>query len=360
MTWITRFGISRLGAAGAVAALALTAAALPASATAGADHRPAPPTWRLLNTDGVTSLRGLAVAGPRTAWAGGTDGTNGVVLRTTDGGAHWASVGPAGATGLDFRDVEAFDADNAVALSAGPGPASAIYVTSDGGRHWTLGFRNGDANAFYDCAAFYDRRHGLAVSDPPDGRFRILRTDDGGHHWRVLPNAGMPAAQPGEAGFAGSGTCLVTAGPVAYLASGGGAKARVYRSPDGGYHWTSTDTAVPSSPSAGIFSLAFRDPRHGVAVGGDYLAPTASPDAAARTADAGRSWSGAAGTGQYRSGAAWRDGHTVLAVGTSGSDVSYDAGGSWTTFDTGAFNVVRCGWGRCWAAGPKGRLAVLA
>jgi photosystem II stability/assembly factor-like uncharacterized protein len=340
----------KIGIAGVAAALALTAA----PAQAGG------PSWRLLHDDGVTSLRGLAVAGPRTVWAGGTDGTNGVVLRTTDGGAHWAAVGPASATGLDFRDVEAWDADHAVALSIGPGAASAIYVTADGGKHWTLGFQNADANAFYDCEAFYDRRTGLAVSDPPDGRFRIVRTDDGGRHWRVLPNAGMPPAQDGEAGFAGSGTCLVTAGPVAYLASGGGAKARVYRSLDGGYHWTAVDTAVPSSPSAGIFSRAFRDPAHGVAVGGDYLAPAASPSAAVRTADAGRTWTAAARTtDQYRSGAAWRNGHTVLAVGTSGSDVSYDAGSTWTTFDTGAFNAVQCAAGTCWAAGPKGRVARL-
>jgi photosystem II stability/assembly factor-like uncharacterized protein len=359
MTWIPSMSrIARLATAGLAATLGLAGAGtLPAHAT-GADHRP--PAWRLLHGDGVTSLRGLAVTGPRTAWAGGTDGTDGVVLRTVDGGGHWAAVGPTSAAGLDFRDVEAWDADHAVALSTGPGAASAVYLTADGGRHWTLGFQNADDKAFYDCAAFYDRRTGLAVSDPPDGRFRIIRTDDGGRHWRVLPNAGMPAAQDGEAGFAGSGTCLVTAGPVAYLASGGGAKARVYRSLDGGYHWSAVDTAVPSSPSAGIFSLAFRDPRHGVAVGGDYLDPTASPDPVARTADAGRGWTVGAGTGQYRSGAAWRDGHTVLAVGTSGSDVSYDGGATWTRFDTAAFNAVQCAAGACWAAGPKGTIARLS
>ncbi len=74
---------------------------------------------------------------------------------------------------------------------------------------------------------FYDGRHGLAVSDPVNGRFRIIATSDGGRSWRVRPATGMPAALPGEAGFAASGTCLVTAGHEAYLASGGGAVSRV-------------------------------------------------------------------------------------------------------------------------------------
>lgn len=317
--------------------------------------------WRTVHTDGVTSLRGLSAVGPRTAWAGGTDGHTGVVLRTVDGGRSWRAVTPPNAAGLDFRDVEAFDADHAVALSAGNGTASALFVTADGGRHWTKAYQNTDPAAFLDCAAFYDRRHGLAVSDPVGGRFRILSTDDGGGHWQVLPNGGMPPAQAGESAFAASGTCLVTVGHTAYLASGGGAVARVYRSDDGGRHWRATDTRVPSSASAGIFSLAFRDPRHGVAVGGDYAKPATAPDALAVTSDGGRSWpvQGGRVPGQYRSGAAFADGHTVLAVGTTGSDVSSDGGRTWSRFDAGNLNAVACGHGACWADGPKGTIAVL-
>jgi hypothetical protein len=47
-----------------------------------------------------------------------------------------------------------------------------------------------------------------------------------------------------------------------------------------------------------------------------------------------------------------------IAVGTTGSDVSYDGGNNWKLFDRGAFNAVsfsRSGF----AVGPNGRLAQL-
>jgi hypothetical protein len=40
-------------------------------------------------------------------------------MRTTDRGASWQDVSPPGAAGLQFRDIEAFDANNAVAMSIG-------------------------------------------------------------------------------------------------------------------------------------------------------------------------------------------------------------------------------------------------
>ena len=51
-------------------------------------------------------LRGLSAVSERTAWASGSAGT---VLRTTDKGATWQSVGPPGTSALQFRDIEAFD-----------------------------------------------------------------------------------------------------------------------------------------------------------------------------------------------------------------------------------------------------------
>ena len=174
-----------------------------------------------------------------------------------------------------------------------------------------------------------------------------------------LPAAGMPPAQDGEAGFAASGTCLVTAGHSAFLATGGGAVSQVYRSDDFGRHWTAVGTSLPSSASAGVFSLAFHDPRHGVAVGGDFLNPTEAPDGAAVTRDGGRRWVGVDGPGEYRSGAAFADRHTVLAVGPTGSDVSRDAGRTWARFDDGSFDAVQCARHACWASGVDGRIAVL-
>ncbi|MEV4259593.1 oxidoreductase, partial [Spirillospora sp. NPDC049652] len=238
---LTRKIIRSLPVAG-LAAATLTAG-LGGTAHAGAPH----PGWKLTDTGVQARFRGLAAVDRHTAWAAGSGGT---VLRTVDGGRTWAKVAPADAAGLEFRDVEAFDADNAVVLAIGEGDASRVYRTSDGGRTWTTGFRNADPKAFYDCMTFFDRHNGLAVSDPVDGKFRILSTADGGRSWKVLPSAGMPAALPGEAGFAASGQCLVSRGSRdAWIATGGGDRSRVFHSRDRGRTWTVSDAPLPSTAS---------------------------------------------------------------------------------------------------------------
>lgn len=306
-------------------------------------------------------FRGLAAVDRRTAWLAGTGGT---VLRTTDGGASWRNASPPGAAGLEFRDVTAFDARRAVVLAIGEGEASRVYRTDDGGTTWTESFRNTDPKAFYDCLAFFDRRHGLALSDPVDGRFRLLATADGGRSWRVLPADGMPPALDGEAGFAASGQCLVTSGPDdVWLATGGGARARVLHSADRGLTWTAADTPIPAGdPAKGVFALAFRDRAHGIAVGGDYRPGQSSPASAAVTADGGRTWRPAATPPPaYRSGAAWLAHRgAALAVGPTGTDLTTDGGRTWRTVGTGSYDTVACAPDRsCWAAGEQGRVARL-
>lgn len=314
------------------------------------------PTWQLSDTGTTARFRGLAPVSDKVAWVSGSAGT---ILRTVDGGRTWQSVGPPGTAELQFRDIEATDARRAVALTIGTGTDSRIYTTSDGGRSWTESFRNEDPNAFYDCITFLDHRRGLALSDPVDGKFRILATADGGRSWQLRPTAGMPDALPGEFAFAASGTCLVAAAGKAWFATGGGASARVFSSSDAGRTWSVTGTPIPSGPSAGIYSLAFRDRHHGIAVGGDYAAPGSAPDGAAYLH--GHTWKVARTVpGEYRSGAAWVGrGPAALAVGPTGSDLSTDGGRTWKRFDTGSFDAVLCVPRACWASGEQGRVAKL-
>ncbi|MDP9794791.1 photosystem II stability/assembly factor-like uncharacterized protein [Catenuloplanes nepalensis] len=319
-------------------------------------------SWRLSDAGSTARLRGLSVVSSQVVWASGSGGT---VLRTVDGGRHWSPVGPSGTEALQFRDIEAFDARRAVTLSIGEGEDSRVYRTGDGGRTWTEAFRNPDPAAFYDCLAFTDARRGLALSDPVGGAFRILSTSDGGRSWAVRADVRMPAALPGEFAFAASGTCLVAGESGRYwFATGGGATARVFSSADHGRSWRVTSTPIPSGPSAGIYSLAFRSPGSAVAVGGDYAVPASAPSGAAVLRD-GRWTPAAVPPGEYRSGAAWVPGRgaSVLAVGPTGSSISHDGGRTWSELDGGSFDTVDCVAGRrgpvCWASGEAGRLALL-
>jgi photosystem II stability/assembly factor-like uncharacterized protein len=336
-----------------IALLSLVATSMAVASSGSRDYG-----WQLTPTGSAARLRGLSVVSERVVWASGSLGT---VLRTTNKGATWQSVGPPGTASLQFRDIEAFDARTAVILSIGTGTDSRIYRTTDGGQTWTLVFQNAEPTAFYDCMAFFDRHRGLALSDPVNGRFRILATSDGGRSWHIV-DADMPPALPAEFAFAASGQCITTAGGRdAWFATGGDAIAQVFHTEDRGLTWTVANTPVRSGPSAGIFALAFRDPRHGLAAGGDFLAPTASPDAHALTDDGGVTWRLATGApDEYRSGAHWVTGTDAIIVGPSGSDVTFDRGRTWHGFDEGSFDTVDCAGGfACWASGEQGRVAYL-
>jgi photosystem II stability/assembly factor-like uncharacterized protein len=319
--------------------------------------------WEVQASGTSASFRGLSVVDDRIAWASGTRGT---VVRTADGGATWRVMSVPGADSLDFRDIAAFDARRAYVLSIGNGSASRIYKTVDGGVTWTLQFTNPDTAAFYDCFDFWSSERGLALSDPVTGRFRVIGTSDGGATWTQLPPARIPPALVGEAAFAASGTCLVVGRPDnVWIASGGGAEARVYRSATGGINWQAAPTPVQSGPgSRGVFSLAFVDQRRGIVVGGDYQAPTDATGNIALTDDGGVTWRAPSGRPSgYRSGVAYvpgSDGRLIVAVGTSGSDYSADGGETWTPIDTLGFNTVafapRSG-SAGWAVGPAGRIA---
>jgi photosystem II stability/assembly factor-like uncharacterized protein len=357
-----------LVAATAMALLAGTATAYAVNAPSAAGHGPSAAGvtaygWAMTPTGTTERFRGLAPVSRDVAWVSGTNGT---VLRTTDGGRTWGDVSPQGlgTEALQFRDIEAFDSWHAVILSIGEGADSRILVTDDGGASWTETFRNPEPAAFYDCMAFSSPRRGLAMSDPVDGRFRLVETSDGGRSWSLVDPAGMPAAQAGEFAFAASGTCLSAGvGGRTHLVSGGVDPARVFSSTDHGRTWTVADSPVAGGGSAGIFSVSFRDARRGVVVGGDFAAPTGAVDNAAWTVDGGRTWTkSTSNPSGYRSGSAWVRGtaRTVLAVGPSGSDVSTDGGRTWSTFDAGSFDSVECTHdGACWASGEQGRVAVL-
>src|SRR5262249_9908847 len=299
--------------------------------------------WQQQSSGTTADFRGLSVVNDKIVWA---SGTKGAFIRTVDGGTLWQVGAVPGAEQLDFRDVDAFDADTAYLLSAGKGENSRIYKTTDGGKQWTLQFKNTNPEAFFDAMAFWDARHGIAMSDPVDGRFLIITTDDGGATWKQILAQNMPPALPDEAGFAASGTCIAVDGARnVWFGTGGASRARVFRSTDGGQIWAVADTPIlAGAGSAGVFSIAFKDAKHGVVVGGDYQKPNQVDRNIAITADGGLTWKLSENSKPkgFRSAIAYvrrGRGDALVAVGTSGSDYSSN-GADWMNLDEQNYNAV--------------------
>ncbi len=302
----------------------------------------------------TASLRGLSAVNDRIAWSSGSGGT---VLRTLDGGRTWQNVSPAGADTLDFRDVQAFSADEALIMHAGyPG---LILRTHDGGRHWQPVYLNPRPGIFLDALAFWDERHGLAFGDALDGRIVVITTTDGGRSWQRQRG---PAALTQEGGYAASGTCVATWGDsLAWIALGTPA-ARVLCTSNRSQHWQGGPTPMQQNEAGcGIFSLAFSTAQYGIAVGGCYTHPEATTKNLAITRDGGRTWQLVAKQVPrgYRSAVAWLPGTTTwLCTGPSGTDISYDNGLSWQALDSIGYHALalptKAGG---WLCGPRGRLA---
>jgi photosystem II stability/assembly factor-like uncharacterized protein len=348
----------RAPAAILAAVLALAACARPSSFTSDTGTTP---TLEPQQSGTTALLQAVSPVSEQVVWVSGHRGT---WARTLDGGATWQTGRVAGADTLQFRDVYAASADTAVLLSAGPGDLSRIFRTTDGGRSWAEQHVNPDSAGFYDCLAFWDARHGIAYGDEVDGRLVVLETEDGAT-WRRLDGSRLPAAQPGEGGFAASGTCVVTLegdGDHAWIATGNAARARVLRTADGGQSWAVSEPPLPGGEGAGAASVAFRSADVGVALGGDIGAPKARGDYVALTSDGGASWrtggrptfAGAIYGGAYVPHATPA---TLFVVGPGGADWSRDDGRTFARIDTLSywglgFASPRAGW----LVGPNGRI----
>ena len=342
--------------------------------------------FQMEQSTSMASLRGIHAVGGGVAWASGTNGT---VLRTEDSGFVWQSCAmPPGAEKLDFRGVWAWDAMTAIVMSSGPGDASRLYKTTDGCVSWKLLATNTDKNGFWDAIAFSDEKKGYLLGDPVAGHFlvRLLAADGVTHS---SPAEKDPEALTGAGAFAASNTSIVivpaTAKQKSFLAdpalttlmfgTGGShaqpSTARIYRldwrpvrqsldfrEP----YWTfSTVPLASSNEASGAFSLAFRNSRAGIAVGGDYQKPDVAAGTAAITTDSGRTWIVSTKPPRgYRSAVAWDEVHKAwVCAGPNGSDYSLDDGKTWQTLDV---TDVKNGWNAIslpWFVGPNGRIGKL-
>jgi photosystem II stability/assembly factor-like uncharacterized protein len=215
-------------------------------------------SWQQANVPVSSDLVAVSFPTPEQGWAVGHDG---IVLHTTDAGAHWATqldgrrIGPLmmeqlraqaakGALGsaedtsklLDeagriaaqgaenpFLDVSFADARHGFIVGA----FNLIFQTSDGGQSWTSWFErteNPERLHLYSVHGlgqdiYITGEQGLVLKlDREAGRFRALGTPYKGTYFGVV----------------GTGTAVIVYG----------LRGHAYRSTDSGAHWTPIDTGI--------------------------------------------------------------------------------------------------------------------
>ncbi len=327
----------------------------------------ASPQIQVQDSQSAANLRGIHAVSTSVAWASGTEGT---VLRTQDGGAHWQRCAiPPDAEKLDFRGIWAWDANVAEVMSAGPGELSRVFKTTDGCQHWTEVMRNIEKDGFWDSLAYQtqdfgmpgDEKTGVLIGDLVNGRFdtRVMLL---GHGW-LIDDASC-VARSGEAAFAASNSSVFVFGSRRYVVvTGGKGGPRALLSPllaflDLGKNCLGVPLPLTSgNDSSGAFSVYFRDTKHGVVVGGDYKKPQESRGTTAWTSDGGRHWTAASKPPHgYRSATSWDPVSNVwIAVGTNGADTSADDGRTWKPIDNGNWNAISLPF----VVGPNGRIGKL-
>jgi len=323
--------------------------------------------WQLQASNTTADLRGIDNVGNGVAWASGTNGT---VLRTEDGGYVWQTCAiPPSAEKLDFRGIQAFDANTAIVMSSGKGDLSRLYKTTDGCHTWKLDFTNPDDNGFWD--AFLMNRNdtdGMLLGDPVGGIFAVFETGDKGRSWDRDRQQGLKALA-GEGSFAASNSSLFMNESFASgFVTGGPRGARIFLVGDNDAYSAKQLPMKGGSPAAGAFSIQARDWCCWVTVGGDYTKPNESVGTAAFTHDGGKTWRAAQTPPQgYRSSVAYdADLKLWITVGPNGTDVSTDDGRNWRAVHPSAALHESPDADRNWNAislpfvvGPKGRIGKL-
>ena len=289
-------------------------------------------TVKLLTSGTKTSMRGLSVVNDKVVWA---SGSGGMVARSLDGGLHWTWNTVKGYEKSEFRDIEAFDDKNAV-LMVIASPAI-ILRTTDGGTNWSIVFKDERKDMFLDAMEFSDSQNGIVLGDPINGRFFLARTYDGGKSWTELPEQERPQADSGEACFASSGTNIRKLTKEEWIFVTGGRAANIFKR-----NLRINVPIIQGTESTGANSIAVKDKKTYMIVGGDFNTKDATTKNCVYTNNGGMTWQVPDSLPHgYRSSVEYLGGHTWISCGLNGTDISKDDGKHFTWIGTDGYHVVR-------------------
>ena len=241
--------------------------------------------WTQTFSAGGASFEGVAFADAARGWVVGSRGGSGEVLRSDDGGLTWTSQRAAVPLPETFtlHAVQALSLDTVVAVGGGvplqgtPDAPSLILRTENAGALWTVvpvptGGGGDPTRTRLRGVCITSGGTGLAVGSGASTRL-VVRTTDHGSSWTDITTSAAGAS-------ASELFAVACHADEFWMATVGGTFVRY--SPDGGVTWRD---ALPVVPNAGIVGISAPAPGVAVAVGVDGSQPLIL-----RTEDAGVTW----------------------------------------------------------------------
>jgi len=307
-----------------------------------------------------TSLRGLSVVSDKVIWVSGSYGTVG---KSIDGGKNWNWMKVKGFEQRDFRDLEAFD--EKTALIMGIAEPAIILKTIDGGLTWKTVFSDSTKGMFLDAMSFTNQQNGIVIGDPIDGYHFMATTQNAGDTWVVANKSLSNRALEGEAFFASSGTNIQLAkdkkSALKYVFVTGGKHSR--------FNLNQQYFELPilqGKESTGANSIVLNESNQtGMIVGGDFTNDTITNKNSfyfiVDKKGAVHFTAPIVPPHGYRSCVTYINKNSLIACGTSGTDISLDGGKNWLLIDTSSFHVVQKAkkGNAVFFAGSKGRIGRL-
>ena len=195
------------------------------------------------------------------------------VWRTSDAGKTWTSIGLADTRQISRVRVNPTNPDivyvGAQGHVFGPNAERGVYKTTDGGKTWRKILYRNDSTGVTDLvldptnpeiiyAAFWQawRTPWQLISGGAGSG--IFKSTDGGEHWTELTrNPGLPQGVIGNIGLAVSPSSSNKVWAIVEADSGG-----VFRSTDGGATWARTNSGRRLRQRAWYYTRIFADPKN--------------------------------------------------------------------------------------------------
>lgn len=305
-----------------------------------------------------TGVQDINIVDANTVWALGYDGSAAAAnyqrfTKTVNGGTNWTpGTINLGDPLLQINNLVAVNATTAWVSSLIPADGNGvIHKTSDGGANWveqpTGGFFT-NGSSFLNSVHFFNANQGVAYGDPVAGEYEIYTTTDGGANWTQTPGANIP--NPAGGAEFGYNNAPVTAAGIIWFVTD---KGRIYKSIDKGLNWSVSQAPVADfggiTTANNTATLLMSDANNGCILKRVGANPATAVYTYYTTSTGGANWSaGTVYTNKFKTFTYVPGTSVLVGNGTTGvaptlvqfSGYSLDNGANWTDIDTGTQRVL--------------------